>query len=86
MFEPLKLYRHKNNKTVAMQVIFKTPRPNDVELYVKWWGVGGCRNPMPMNIGQFVYIKPADFDNWIEMDIRKGRVDNPNYHAGEFKV
>lgn len=82
MFERDKLWRHVNNKTVAMEVLGQLRKVDRFyRLIVKWWNVGGCHDPYPMNVTQCVDIPDDKLGEWLGMDKVKGRVPNPNYNS-----
>lgn len=66
------LYRHKNNRDVAFEVVYGKIVPDEqgrYELYVSWWNIGSCHAPWPMGISQTIRIKRDDVHNWNKMAI-----------------
>lgn len=71
MFHPDVLWRHKDNKTVAFEVLkrFFIKEKKTWSLKVAWYVISPLREPCPMIISQRIRIPMEHSKEWIAMDM-----------------
>jgi hypothetical protein len=61
------LYRHQDNLTCALEVLWQKDMITHLELTVAWWAVGTKRKAAPMNRTQTIKLQKDRLDEWIKM-------------------
>jgi hypothetical protein len=75
------LYRHKENSTVAFEVL-KSFYVKEKKLYkvkVKWWNIGRCHEPWCMEITQKLEIPVTKLTEFEFMNILNGRLSDNEF-------
>lgn len=60
------LRKHVNNTTVAIEVLrsFYVKEKRVWKLKVRWWNIGRCHPPYPLNIEQRIIVTADELNNW----------------------
>ena len=72
------LYRHKNNTTVAFEVLDSAyiKEKASYRLGIVWWNIGACHSPWNMGLDpEIIEIPVANVSNWEAIDMQSGRIN-----------